>query len=187
MKQNKALLISLIILFTAYGCATHDPNLVPVEDLTKVNPDLKDTGNASVGSTSSSSSTSENKNAPVPKASPSKTPSKKASGNYKDNAAVSDLIKEADAYASKARYDKTAEVIERALRIEPNNALLWQKLAVTRIQHGKWQEGINLAEKSNSLAGNDVGLKNKNWEIIGLGHEALGAMDKADAARANIR
>lgn len=183
MKQNSVFLISLIILFTTYGCATHDPNLVPVEDLTTVNPDLKDTGNVSVGTTSSSSSTS----APVPKASAAKAPSKKASGNYKDNAAVSDLIKEADAYASKARYDKTAEVIERALRIEPNNALLWQKLAVTRIQHGKWQEGINLAEKSNSLAGTDTGLKNKNWEIIGLGHEALGAMDKAEAARANIR
>jgi tetratricopeptide (TPR) repeat protein len=93
------------------------------------------------------------------------------------------LLDDADKFASQGNSDKAAATIERALRIEPGNALLWHRLAVIRIQQQEWQQAIAMARKSNALAANNPRLKSDNWGVIALAYEKLGNQQKANEAR----
>ncbi len=97
------------------------------------------------------------------------------------------LLNEADTFASKGQSEKAAASIERALRIEPRNALLWHRLAVVRIQQQHWQQAIAMARKSNALAANNNKLKSENWGVIATAYEKLGKKQKANEARSKQR
>ena len=56
--------------------------------------------------------------------------------------------------------------IERALRIEPRNAYLWNRLAHLRLDQGEGKRAEELAAKSTSLAGSDSKLKADNLSLI---------------------
>jgi hypothetical protein len=62
--------------------------------------------------------------------------------------------------------------VERALRIEPDNAWIWHLLA--RIHHHQidYEMAHNMAEKSSSLAGNDAALKARNTWLITVADQA---------------
>lgn len=77
--------------------------------------------------------------------------------------------------------------IERALRLEPKNAVLWSRLAGIRLEQGNWQQAYVLANKSNSLGRGDNSLQIRNWRIIELAKTRQGDREAADAARARIR
>lgn len=93
------------------------------------------------------------------------------------------LISEADALAKQGNADKAAASIERGLRIDPRNALLWHHLALIRFQQQQWQQAIVLARKSNALAAKDIKLKSENWGVIANAYEKLGDKQKANEAR----
>ena len=73
--------------------------------------------------------------------------------------------------------------LERALRIEPKNALVWHRMAVIKNQQNKHNQAIQFASKSNTLARGDDGLKRRNWSVIADANTALNRPDKANAAR----
>ncbi len=75
--------------------------------------------------------------------------------------------------------------IERALRIEPRNAYLWNRLAHLRMDQGQGQRAEELAAKSTSLAGADSNLKSDNWRLIAKVRR--GAGDEHGAARAEYK
>ena len=52
-------------------------------------------------------------------------------------------------------WEAAANSLERGLRIEPRNAVLWGQLADVRFRQQDWQQAIQLAAKSNALAGNN--------------------------------
>ena len=83
--------------------------------------------------------------------------------------------------------NKAIALLERALRIEPGNALLWHQFAQVRLQQSNWQQAIALARKSNALAGNDQVLKSRNWAVIASAYEKLGDPEKAKEARRQQR
>ena len=56
--------------------------------------------------------------------------------------------------------------MERALRIEPRNAYLWNRLAHLRLEQGQGGRAAELAAKSKALAGADNNLKADNWRVI---------------------
>lgn len=93
------------------------------------------------------------------------------------------LLEDADNFASKGQSEKAAATIERALRIEPRNALLWHHLAIVRLQQQQWQQAIAMARKSNALAANKPKLKSENWAVIAIAYERLGNKQKANEAR----
>ena len=93
------------------------------------------------------------------------------------------LMNEADSYAQQGDTARASSTIERALRIEPRNALLWQRLAKVRLQQQQWQQAIALARKSNALAAQNRQLQSENWGIIAQAYEKLGQPDKAREAR----
>ncbi len=98
--------------------------------------------------------------------------------------AVSGLVARADSSLGLGDYDRAALQLERALRIEPRNAALWQRLARIRLAQGGYAQAIQLASKSNTLAAADAALRRNNWLIIAEAHERNGDLERARAARA---
>lgn len=80
--------------------------------------------------------------------------------------AVATLLARAQIKQGQARWEQAAELLERALRIEPRNAQLWHRLAKIRLQQGRYGMAESLAQKSNALAKDDETLKRLNAELI---------------------
>lgn len=124
----------------------------------------------------------EERNAPEEKA--KVVSSQKSQTVVNDNKpAITALILDADKYSKQGQSEKAVATIERALRIEPRNALLWHQLAVIRMQQQQWQQAIVMARKSNALAGNNKELKSDNWALIAAAYDSLGNKEKASEAR----
>ncbi len=94
--------------------------------------------------------------------------------------AVVALLEQADNYRSSGDSGSEAAAVERALRIEPNNARLWSRLSAIRLEQGRPQQTEQLALKSNALAKGDRRLQAKNWRLIA---RARWAMNDSDGAR----
>ena len=73
--------------------------------------------------------------------------------------------------------------LERALRIEPENAVLWHYLARLRLNQSRWQQAEQLAERSNALAGDNHRLRRDNWRLIAYVREQAGDSGGAEQAR----
>ena len=96
---------------------------------------------------------------------------------------IASLINDAEQFSSQGKTEQAVATIERALRIEPKNALLWHQLAVVRMQQQQWQQAIAMARKSNALAGANRRLKSDNWALIAAAYDSLGDKQKANEAR----
>jgi Tfp pilus assembly protein PilF len=75
--------------------------------------------------------------------------------------------------------------LERALRIEPQNAVLWHYMAKLRLHQGQLSQAAGLAAKSNSLDHGNAQLKADNWRIIA--HARYQKGNKAGAREAQQR
>ena len=98
------------------------------------------------------------------------------------NAGVLTLVAQADQETSAGQYPAAGASLERALRIEPRNPVLWQKLAQVRLEQGEFRQAENLAAKSNALAPDSRRLRTENWRIIGQARQELGDREGAQAA-----
>lgn len=103
------------------------------------------------------------------------------------SAAVVALLGNAERQESSGQYDSAAAALERALRIEPRNAALWQRLAEIRLQQKQPDQAETLAAKSNSLAGRNSALQAGNWRIIARARQQQGDADGARAAAATAQ
>lgn len=99
-----------------------------------------------------------------------------------DNSAVVALLRKSESQSSAGQLDAASASLERALRIEPRNPVLWQKLARVRLEQKDYPQAENLAAKSNSLAGKDRRLRADNWRIIGEARSKRGDRVGAKAA-----
>ncbi|MFC1684171.1 tetratricopeptide repeat protein [Pseudomonadota bacterium] len=75
-----------------------------------------------------------------------------------------------------------ASNLERALRIEPRNAHLWNQLAHVRLSQQQFGQAADLAAKSNSLAGADRWLRRDNWQLIAKARRQTGDLGGARTA-----
>lgn len=100
--------------------------------------------------------------------------------------AVVALLSSADAREQAGSYDQAAATLERALRLEPRNAMLWHRLARLRLKQGLWRNAADMAAKSNALAGGDAELQSWNWAVIAEAKERLGDSLGAQEARARV-
>ncbi len=98
------------------------------------------------------------------------------------NTAVLALLNKAHGQAAAGRMDAAGADLERALRIEPRNPVLWQELARVRLEQGQYRQAENLAAKSNALAGGSRYLQAENWRIIAEARSRRGDLQGARAA-----
>lgn len=80
--------------------------------------------------------------------------------------AVTTLLAKSTVQIEAREWEKAAALLERALRIEPRNARLWQRLAEVRLSQGQYAQAESLAIKSNALAPKDQALQARNAQII---------------------
>lgn len=99
-----------------------------------------------------------------------------------ENAAVVALLQKSQSQSSAGQLDAAGASLERALRIEPRNPVLWQKLARVRLEQKDYLQAENLAAKSNALAGKNQRLRADNWRIIGEARSKRGDRAGAKAA-----
>jgi tetratricopeptide (TPR) repeat protein len=97
-------------------------------------------------------------------------------------AAVRALLETAQHQRQAGNLTEAVATMERALRIEPRNARLWNQLAHLRLEQQQPELAAELAAKSNVLAASDVELKRDNWLLIGQARRAAGDMEGARSA-----
>jgi len=119
---------------------------------------------------------------PVP---PASQPTPDVAPKRPHSDAVETLLKQAKEQFDQHETEQAAALLERALRIEPRNSILWHNLAGVRLRQEDWQRAANLAAKSNTLAGDNKWLRVRNWIITALACEGMG--DKECVQEARVR
>jgi tetratricopeptide (TPR) repeat protein len=99
--------------------------------------------------------------------------------------AASALVTRAHAQAQHGEYGPAAATIERALRIEPDNPLLWIELGQIRMGEGQPAQADGLYRKALALAAGDGQLQASAWKLIAESLRARGR--QLEAAEAESR
>jgi tetratricopeptide (TPR) repeat protein len=81
------------------------------------------------------------------------------------NPAVIEIWQKAEAARNSGDFETAAMQLERALRIEPNDAFMWSRLAEVQLMQQNANQAENLAAKSNAMT-LDNPLHYRNWLII---------------------
>ena len=77
--------------------------------------------------------------------------------------------------------------LDRALRIEPNNPLLWIELGRLRMDQGNFPQAEGLGRKALSMSIGDDGTQGQAWQLIGESLRARGRNTQAEEALARAR
>jgi tetratricopeptide (TPR) repeat protein len=101
--------------------------------------------------------------------------------------AVVALLGQAENQANNGDLPAAAATLERAIRIEPRNPLLWYHLATVRLAQQEAGQAEQLAAKSNSLAAGNRVQQSRNWRLIARARQALGDAAGAGAAERRAR
>ena len=96
--------------------------------------------------------------------------------------AVMSLMGRADTLAGSGHMDDAAATLERALDLEPRNAFIYQRLAAVRLAQGQADQAEQLAQKSNSVAGDNPFVEANNWKLIAEARKTAGDAKGASAA-----
>jgi Flp pilus assembly protein TadD len=76
--------------------------------------------------------------------------------------------------------DKAEMLLERALRIEPRNALLWHLLGQSKYAQGDFAQAVQFCRKSESLAGNNTKLREYNRSLLQKAYRKMGNTEQAE-------
>lgn len=99
---------------------------------------------------------------------------------------VRKLVASAQTQQRAGNWDGAASSLERALRIEPRNALLWARLADVHFGQKAWRKAIQIAAKSNTLAKTDTMLRRQNWYLMANAYDELGDVISAQKYRSKL-
>lgn len=100
-------------------------------------------------------------------------------------AAASALLAQARAQQSQGELVAAGVTLERALRIEPDNPLLWVELGRLQLRQANAAQADAMGRKALALAGSDGEVQASAWRLIA---DALRARDRnAEAAEAERR
>ena len=98
------------------------------------------------------------------------------------------LVSQAAAQRKKGDLPGASVSLDRALRIEPNNPLLWIEMGRLRMDQRNYAQAENMARKALSMSVGDDTTQSAAWELIGQSLkardrnvEAEEALDKARA------
>jgi tetratricopeptide (TPR) repeat protein len=156
--------LALLALFLA-ACAARAP--IPY-----TNPPGTASGNASPGGS---------------QAAPGERPSAPSGRPYRLGPAASALVAQAHTQASGGAFDAAGATLERALRIEPDNPLLWVELGRLQLQEGNAGQADGMGRKALALASGDPEAQASAWRLLADSLRARGRNPEAADAdqRAN--
>ncbi len=103
---------------------------------------------------------------PAPPPAPA-APLPSVSSSYSESPAVAVLLKQANNQISVGKHDQAATTLERALRIAPENAMLWLRLAELKEQQGDRAQAASMARKAVQLAPGDDAIRLRASRLSG--------------------
>jgi tetratricopeptide (TPR) repeat protein len=99
------------------------------------------------------------------------------------------LVAQARAQRKKGDLPGASVALDRALRIEPNNPLLWIEMGQLRMDQQNYPQAENMGRKALAMSIGDDATQSRAWELIaqslrarGRNSEAAEAMERARAA-----
>ncbi len=93
--------------------------------------------------------------------------------------AVIALMDAAEIKRRSGQFEPAVSSLERAIKIQPRNAGLWQRMAELRLEQSKPLLALDLARKSNVLASGNRALKVRSWKLIAEAQRLLGRPEAA--------
>lgn len=103
------------------------------------------------------------------------------------NPAVKQLVAQAKTAEGTGNLDQATGLIERALRIQPQDPQLLQQMAEIKLQEADYQQALNFAVRSYE-SGPRVGeICSRNWRTISVARESLRNMDGSVEAQARAK
>lgn len=97
-------------------------------------------------------------------------------------AAAAALVRQARQQAASGNSQLALSTVERALRIEPKNPLLWLMLGQAHQGAGQYGLAESMGHKALQLASGDPDLQSRAWRLIGDALRAQGRNQEADDA-----
>jgi hypothetical protein len=108
--------------------------------------------------------------APVPTPEPPVTPTPAPSAPARVIPPVSSasqaLLNESRSHSAAGRYPQATASIERAIRIEPRQPVLWLELGNIRLKEGDYSQAESLGRKALSLSAGDAALSARAQQLI---------------------
>lgn len=121
---------------------------------------------------------------PAP-AAPGERPPAPAARQYRLGPAANALVAQAHTQANGGEFAGAAATLERALRIEPDNPLLWVELGRLQLQQDNAAQADSMGRKALSLATGDPDAQAAAWRLIADSLRARGR--NGEAAEADSR
>jgi tetratricopeptide (TPR) repeat protein len=90
------------------------------------------------------------------------------------NPAVRELIADAGTAESGGDYDRAAILLERALRIQPNDPEILQGLAEVHLHKRDYEQALGFATRSYDIGPRVGEICSRNWRTISVAQEYLG-------------
>jgi len=128
---------------------------------------------------------------PTPPAQPSvPVPTPPAPSTPKEfhlSAASQALVKQGRTQSLKGEYPAAIATLERAIRIEPDNPLVWLELGQVQLSAKNPQQAENMARKAIALATGNPAVQANGWRLVGDAYRSRGRdLDATEAyQRAN--
>ena len=154
-------LLLLLVAAVLAACASHAP--APYERTPGATP-----GSAAPGT--------------APPAAPGERPAAPSTRQYRLGAASSALVAQAHTQAGGGEFAAAAATLERALRIEPDNPLLWVELGRLHLQQDNAGLADSMGRKALALATGDPDAQASAWRLIADSFRARGRNPEAAEA-----
>jgi tetratricopeptide (TPR) repeat protein len=97
------------------------------------------------------------------------------------------LVAQAQAQRKKGDLPGASVTLDRALRIEPNNPLLWIEMGQLRMDQQNFAQAENMGRKALSMSVGDDATQSQAWELIAQSLRARGRNSEAAEAFARAR
>jgi predicted Zn-dependent protease len=117
-----------------------------------------------------------------PSPAPPDRPSAPAARQFHLGPAASALVTQAHTQVGGGDYGQAAATLERALRIEPDNPLLWIELGRVRLDENNAAQADAMGRKALALATADAGAQAAAWRLIADSLRSLGRNPEAAEA-----
>ena len=100
------------------------------------------------------------------------------------NPASRSLVAQAQSQAAAKNYSVAAASLERALRIEPDNPLIWIELGKVRQAEGNFLQAENMGRKAVSMTQAAPKTRSAAWRLIAESFQSRGRNTEAQDAQA---